>query len=387
MTQIIAGLGMTSPVPQSLYPTQLLNAPVDAPSNYVTLAPGDALQIPAQSAQYLVDMGLYLVLEYLDAVTGTWRLQHTSAFRSGMIHLPSDGVTRRVANRLGCPVSAIVAGGGSGFTQATATITANVGGSTWQPIVGGSLSVSTINNAGALYTVPPLVMIPCPAPAGINGSVGGIPATGYATLASGTVSAVSLVNFGAGYQSAPTVVLVPSPYDANFGTITPATVTMVLNAATSGAITGALCTNFGAPLATLSALTLTAAGGAGTGATITPQILQTVASASVVAGGAGFGTATTNAAIQAIGGGSVSVAAAGLSNPAIDLSGFVPRAAQGTAVTNAGGTITSVTIRDGGLFLSTPTAALTSGGTLPTTLASITFTMGTSPGTAFLQPL
>lgn len=387
MAQIIAGLGMTTPVPQNLYPSELLNAPVDAPSNYITLAAGDALQIPAQSAQYLVDLGLYLTLEYLDSVTGTWRLQHTAAFRPGMFQIPSDGVTRRIANRLGCPVSAIVAGGGSGFAQATATLTANVGGSTWQPIVGGSLSVSTINNAGAGYTVPPLVLIPVPTPAGSNGSVGGAAATAYATIANGTVSAVSFINFGAGYQSAPTPVLVPSPYDTNFGAITNATVTMVLNAATSGAITAALCTNFGAPLATLSALTLTATGGAGTGATITPQILQTIASASVVAGGAGFGTATTNAAIQAIGGGSVSVSAAAVSNPAIDLSGFVPRAAQGTAVTNAGGTITSVTFVDGGLFLSTPTAAIASGGTLPTTLASITFTMGTSRGQAFLQPL
>jgi hypothetical protein len=39
------------------------------------------------------------------------------------------------------------------------------------------------------------------------------------------------------------------------------------------------------------------------------------------------------------------------------------------------------------LFLSAPNAAIASGGTLPTTLASITFTMGSSRGTATLQNL
>lgn len=384
----ISGPGQTCPTPQNLYPSELLNAPLDAPTNYVVLQPGDAIQIPAQSNQYLIDLGEYLTLEYLDAVTGTWRLQPDFASRPGMIHMQTNGVDKRIANRLGCPVSAIVANGGSGFTQATAQITANVGGSVWQAIVGGALSVSTINNAGANYTVPPLVMIPVPAPAGTNGSVGGIAATAYATLASGTVSSVSLNNFGAGYQSAPIAVLVPSPYDPNVGTITNATITLVLNAAVSGAITGALCTNFGAPLATLSALTLTAAGGAGTGATITPEILQTIASASVVAGGAGWGNATAPAAVQAVGGAAVSVAAAGLSNPAIDLSGFRPTNLTMQGITNAGGTISSVNFPNGtGLFLSTPTAAIASGGTIPTVLASITFAMGTSRGTAFLQPL
>lgn len=387
MAIIISGTGQSLPPPQNLYPSELLNAPLDAPTNYVTLNAGDALAIPAQSSQYLIDLGTYNVLEMLDSTTGIWRIQHTAAFRAGVIHIPSDGISRRIANRLGCPVSAIVANGGSGFAQATATLTANVGGSTWQPIVGGSLSVSTVNNAGAGYTVPPIVLIPAPTPAGANGSVGGIPATAYATISLGTVSGVTLNNFGAGYAFAPTAVLVPSPYDTNFGAITPATITLILNAATSGAITGALCTNFGAPLATLSALTLTAAGGAGTGATITPQVLQTIASGSVVAGGAGFGTVGAPAGIFSVGGGPTGTAATGLSNPAIDLSGFVPRQAQGTAVTNAGGTVTSVTFLDSGMFLTAPTAAIVAGGTLPTTLASITFVMGTTRGTALLQPI
>ncbi len=386
MTLNISGFGMTCPPPGYLYPSQLLNAPNDIASNLQTFAPGDALYIPAQSNDYLFDLGLYLDLEFLDAVTGIWRVLPDCSFRPGMQYIKSNGVDRRIANRLGCPVSAIVANGGSGFTQATATLTANVGGSTWVPVIGGSLTVTSVTAVGAHYSVAPLVLIPSPTPAGVNASVGGIAATAYATLANGTVSGVTMINFGAGYQSAPGALLVPSPFDPNFGIITPAAVTLGINANTTGAITGALCTNFGAPLATLSALTLTA-GGTGTGATITPEILQTIASVSVVAGGAGFGTASAFPTVSSNGGGASGTAATNLSNPSIDFSGFVPRQAQLIATTNAGGTVTSVTVLDGGMFLSTPTAAIASGGTLPTTLASITFVMGTSPGTALLQNL
>ena len=383
--QNIAGTGQTAPLPMNLYPSELLNAPVDAPTNYLTLSAGDAIPIPAQSNQYLVDLGLYLTLEYLDAVTGTWRPTFDCAFRPGPFHMQTDGVSKRIANRLGCPISAIVAGGGTGFSQATATITANVGGSTWQAVVGGALSVSSITAAGLNYTVPPIVMIPAPTPAGTNGSVGGIQATAYAALTNGSVSSVSLNNFGAGYQFAPTAVLVPSPFDPNFGSITQASITLVLDTAKAGAITGALITNYGAPLATISALTLTAAGGAGSGATITPQVLQTILSASVVAGGGGWGTATAFADLESVGGGSVSVSSN--PNPAIDFSGFVPRKGSFIATTGSTGAITGVAVVDGGMFLSTPTAALAPGGTLPTTLASITFATGATRGTALLQPL
>lgn len=383
--QNIAGTGQTAPLPGYLYPSELLNAPIDVATNYIVLQPGDAVAIPAQSNQYLINLGLYLILEFLDPTTGIWRPQFDCAFRSGPVHMQTDGVSKRIANRTGCPISAIVSGGGTGFAQATAAITANVGGSTWQPVVGGALSVSTISNAGSGYTVPPIVLIPAPTPAGTNGSVGGAQATGYAAITNGTVSSVSLNNFGAGYAFAPLAVLVPSPFDTNFGSITQASITLVLDAGKSGAITAALCTNFGAPLATISALTLTAAGGAGSGATITPQVLQTIASTSIVAGGGGWGNAAAPARLESVGGGSVSVSSN--PNPALDLSGFVPRQAQFNATTSATGGITTIAIVDGGLFLSTPTAAIAPGGTLPTTLASITFATGTSRGTALLQPL
>lgn len=373
----ISGPGVGLPYPQNLYPTQLLNAPADVPTNQVSLAPGQVLNIPSTgSGEWIVNPGPYGVMQWLDPVTGIWR--GNSSARQEIQFVSSDGFTRRIANLTGCPVAAIVANGGSGFSQSTATITANVGGSAWQAVVGGSLSVSTISNPGAKYTVPPEVFIAAP-------PAGGVQATGYASITNGTVSSVSLVNFGAGYASAPQAVLVASPADPNAGTITQATVVLVLNAAQSTAITAALCTNNGAPLATLSALTLTAAGGAGSGATITPLVMQTVASATVAAGGGGWGNVAAPAAVSTTGGGgNVSVSA--INNPAVEQTGFIPRQAQITVTTSAAGAISAPVVIDGGLFLSAPTAVVTGGGTLPTTLASVSLTMGTANTTVLLQP-
>ena len=139
-------------------------------------------------------------------------------------------------------------------------------------------------------------------------------------------------------------------------------------------------------LATISALTLTAAGGAGAGATITPQVLQTVVSTSVVAGGAGFGTASAFAKIMSAGGYSTA-SNAGIANPVSDLTGFAIRQVEGVGTTNAGGTITGVTLNDTGLFLGVPTGVIVPAGTLPTTLASITFATGSAFDTCSLQPL
>lgn len=383
MTLNISGFGSTVPPPGYLYPSQLLNSPNDIASNTLGFPPGGALYVPAQSNDYLLDLGQILSLEFLDPVTGIWRIMPDIASRPNLIYTKSNGVDRRIANATGTPVAAIVANGGSGFVQASTTLTSSAGGSIWQPVVGGSLTVSTVTNVGANYAVAPFVLIPAPTPAGVNGSVGGVPATATATIANGTVSGVTMDNFGAGYMFVPTAILVPSPFDPNFGTISQATVTLALNAQTTGAITAALVTNRGAPLATVSTLSLTA-GGAGTGATITPQVLQTIISSSVVAGGGGFGA---GAAVFAVGGGATATPATNLANPAIDFSGFRPSSVVGDGVASGGG-ITSVVFNGGGgLFLSAPTAALASGGTIPTTLASVTFAMGASRATGIIQNL
>jgi hypothetical protein len=377
MAIITSGPGVGLPPPQNLYPSELTNAPNDAPTNYLGLAPGQVLNIPATGTNgWLVDPGSVSVLQYLDPVSGTWRLWN--AFRGTPVVVTSDGFTRRLANLTGCPVAAVVAGGGSSFAAATATITANVGGSTWQAIVGGSLSVSTVSTAGKNYTVAPEVFIPAPPAPGVQ-------ATAHATISGGSVTAVTLDNAGAGYLTAPTAVLIPNPVDPNVGTITTATVVLVLNAANSGAITAALCTNNGAPLATLSALTLTAAGGSGSGATITPVVMQSVVSATTTAGGAGWGNVAAPAAVTTTGGLPASVSA--ITNPMVELTNFRPRPAQINVSTSAAGVISAAVVMDPGLFVGTPTAVIISGGVVPTTLASVSLVMGGVNDTVFLQPL
>lgn len=376
MTQVLNGPGNGLPQPQNLYPSELYNAPYDAPSNHIGIAPGAALPIPSGSQQWLIRTGRYSGVQWLDPVTGIWRGYEST--HAVLQQFSSDGVTRRIANLTGCPVGAVIAGGGSGFAQATATITANIGGSTWQPIVGGALTVSTVSTVGANYSMPPFVFIPVPPSPGV-------PATAHATIASGTVASVVLDDVGAGYTSAPTAVILANPTDPNFGTITQATVVLAIDSAFSGKITAALCTNNGASLSTLSALTLTAAGGAGTGATVTPVILQTVTTATVTAGGGGWGNAAAPAGITSLGGTPASVSAVG--NPMVEWTKWVPRQAQISTTTSAGGGITADTIIDGGLFVGIPTAGIIGGGALPTTLASITFVMGGVFDTIMLQPL
>ena len=351
MTNRISGPGLGLPLPSFLYPSQLFNTPPDIGSNRVVLSPGAALPLPA--GDLLVSVGNFGLLQFLDPLTNGWSSFETQHGQPLEVYSPGDS-TRRIANLLGCPISAIIVDGGTGFTQATAAITASVGGSTWNAIVGGSLGVKSIT------------------------------ALAYAALTNGTVSGVTLNQVGAGYQQATiTGLIVPSPFDPAVGSITPGTVTFTLT--NSGVITGAVCTDNGAPLATLTALTLTAAGGGGSGASLTPIVLQTIAAATIAAGGAAWGTATAPARIFSNGGVPVSVSAIG--NTTVELTGFKPRDAYIVGTTNAGGTITGTTIVESGLFTAVPTAAFASGGTIPTTAASVTFSMGTAEAVVTVQPL
>jgi hypothetical protein len=375
----ISGPGVGLPAPTNLYPTDLANAPVDVGTAYIGLSGGDTLVIPA--GEWIIENGPNSVIQHLDPITGTWR---DYSARSGQPEtLFSDGFTRRVANLTGCPIGAVVSGGGTGYAQATASITSNLGGSLWTAVVGGSLTVSSIINPGSGFTIKPIVLIPDPPTAAANG-IGGVPAIATCTLTNATVSAVSLSNVGAGYTAATvSALLVPSPFDPNLGSITNGTVNFILT--NTGLITAALCTNNGAPLATLSALTLTASGGAGSGATIAPVILQCILSAGVVAGGTVWGDATHPALITTVGGLPASVSAIG--NSAVEFTGSRPRQAVISGTCNSGGTITAVAIQDAGLFYGTPTVAITAGnGLIPLTAASVTVVMGSNIDTVMIQP-
>lgn len=385
MTGNLSGPGLGLPYPQSLYPSELQNAPQDSSSNQLALAPGDSLVIPA--GDWTIGLGMYCVLQFLDPVTGIWTTPSGAAWNRGLVFVGSDGFNVRIANLTGCVVSAAVINGGTGYVQATTTITAIgafVGAPpTFLPIVGGALELTgtftvDVPSKGAGYGVAPIVMIPPPPPAQANpNGVGGIQATAIAVISGGTISSISITNPGAGYPSAPAAVVVPSPFDPNLSTgITQATVSLSLSSA--GVIMGALCTNNGSPLpnGSLGSVTLSV-GGAGASGSLTANVMQTVASGSITGAGTGF---TGAGAITTTGG--APIAGTVTNGPSANFLAFDPRPANiGAASLNGAGL---PAIYDGGLFESAPTfIAIGAGGSIAPTLAMV---MGSRPDIAIVQP-
>jgi hypothetical protein len=371
MGQRISGTGVGLALPQYLYPTELnpLNTPLDLQNCYQTLAPGDSIAVPAGS--WYIMLGPYLVFQFLDPISGVWRVLGPVGDRQ-ISTLTSDGFNYRISNLTGCSCAAVVTAGGSAYTQANTTISSSSGGSTWAAIVGGMVSLTTINNAGSGYGIPPMLFIAAP-------PVGGIQATGYCTLTSNTVSAVTIDNVGAGYVTAPAAVIVTSPYDPNIAaTIKAATVTLAVVG--SGSIAAVVCTNPGASIA--AAATLTVASATGTGASVTALRMQTFVSATV----ASAGTWTGGAVLTSVGGGAGAVPQ--WNNPQINYTNFVPRPIQAT-LSGASSTLASVgTIYDGGLFLSAPTlvVAPVSGNIAPASTSTVTATYGGVSDTCLIQP-
>lgn len=389
MSQPLGGPGLGLPLPQNLYPSELGNAPYDTGSNVLGLAPGEAFVIPAGT--WFVNTGMYCVIQFNDPILGTWNLSPNAAWNGGWQYVKSDGFNFRVANLLGCPIDATVSALGSAYVQATTTISVTPGNSTWLPIIGGALAVvgATLTSNGAGYGVAPLVLIPPPPPAANNSNgVGGIPAAGYCTIASGTVSGFTFTNQGAGYPSAPTPVIVPNPTDPNLSTgITAATLAFSLTG--SGQLTGAICTNPGAPLSNPNQITLTISG-AGSNGSLTANVLQTVTAASISGAGTGYGT--ISALLGTVGG--VPTAGSIAASPNSLGLAWRPRPAQiGLTVTAAGtlGTQTG-TIYDGGLFKTSAAPNFVIGTQLQTvtTLAivapTLALTMGGRPDIVTLQP-
>lgn len=392
MPSPLSGPGVGLPIPQNLYPSQLQNAPQDPSSNRLALNAGDTFVLPA--GDWYVQTGCYSVTQYLDPVTNTWNMTSTAAWTGGIQYIKSDGFNFRIANLLNCPVSAVITQSGGGWTQGSTTITATGGTSTWLPIIGGALAQvgGTMTAVGAGYGIAPLVMIPPPPAAANNANgVGGIAASAYTAIGTGTVSGFTFTNVGAGYPSAPIGVIVPSPFDPNLATgITAATVTFSLT--NSGALTGALCTNSGAPLAASNGITLGIAGG-GTNATLVANVLTSVTAVTVTGAGTGYGTVS---ALLTTVGGAPSVGT--LTNSELLGLAWRPRPAQVglTISTGAGGTIAAQngTIFDGGLFLQSTTTApnyvivtqpLTSS-TQAYVNATLALTMGTRPDIVTIQP-
>jgi hypothetical protein len=184
---------------------------------------------------------------------------------------------------------------------------------------------------------------------------------------------VTLTNVGAGYPTAPKGVVVPSQFDPNLGSaITPATVTFALVG--SGSIAAVLCTNNGAP----ASPTLTVAG-VGASASVVAVQCSTITAGSVAAGGAGF------AGGGIITAGGVPSAVPQWTNPAIQLTGAIPRPASIGLAASGGSLISISTIYDGGLFFGTPVLLVdAAAGNLQTTTASVTATLGSTVDTLFI---
>jgi hypothetical protein len=107
--------------------------------------------------------------------------------------------------------------------------------------------------------------------------------------------------------------------------------------------------------------------------------MWTLTGTSITSGGAGY---TTSAMLTTVGG-QPSATPAYL-NPAIELTGYIPRPAQIGLAAAGGGTVSTIgTIYDGGLFLGTPTMVLAGGA--PTTAATITGTLGSTNATVLIQ--
>lgn len=390
MPSPLSGPGIGLPFPQSYYPSQLQNAPQDPSSNRQALAPGDTFVLPA--GDWYVTLGMYLIIQFQDPVTSVWARGSGSAFNRGQVFVKSDGFNCRIANLTGCVVSASVINGGTGYAQATTTITAistvfSGAVPTILPIVGGALALvgGTLTANGAGYGVPPIVMIAPPPPAQANANgVGGIPAAAVAIITSGTISSISIVNPGAGYPTAPIPVIVPSPFDPNLSVgITNATAAFSLTSA--GVIMGALVTNNGSPIAngSLASVTLSI-GGAGASGSLTANVMQTVVSSTVSGPGIGYGT--TAMMITTVGG--VPVTGTITNNPEANLLAWDPRPAQiGFTPANTSVSIGSPgTVYDGGLFEGAPTIiVLPQSGTSLSTVATIALNMGSRPDIAVIQ--
>lgn len=415
----MSGPGVGLQLPQNLYPSELGGAPYDYPTQYVGLAAGD--QIPIPRGDWLIALGSYCVLQFNDPVTppGTWTIAATAAWDSGLIYVQSDGFNYRIANMTGCPVGGLVNNyGAGGYVQASTTIAVTGGGgSLWQPIVGGQLVMTTATvvtaNSGAGYGVAPMAFIPAPpGPANNANGVGGVQATGYCAISSGTVSGFTFTNSGSGYPTGTYVVqCLPNPTDPNITTgITLATLTFSVTG--SGSITGVLCTNPGAPLSTPNNITLTVSG-AGTQGTVSPIMCQTVVNTSVI-GGSTLSSGTVSALLTSVGGypqaaGPATPITGTITNaPVYLVAGSVsagaanyglwarPRPLQAVLAVGATGTIAAQTgiIYDGGLFYGVPTPILSAGAGLLTAstgtiigTSTITLTMGPRPDFVVLQPL
>jgi hypothetical protein len=370
------GIGLTSP---SLgFPSSFGNNAVTQAlgTNYIDLPAGGAVVLPA--GNLWVYTGKYSFLQFFDPVMQVWISDSTTGERGRSIM--SDGVSYRVFNPLGTPVGAIMTATGTTYKQATTNVTASTGGSTWRPVVGGSISTTiTITSGGANYTYRPLLDIDAP-------PTGGVPASAACTVSGGAINAVTVLNQGGGYKNAPNIRVRPHPLDPNFASITPAVLTAALvtgNDATG--VAAVLCTSPGTVLTTAPTLTIT--GGDGNATAVAIMALTVTGVSFSNSGGAGYGGSAVNVDVN---GGFVTNAASSIVNPRVGPGLFTPRKAIIYAPVATGAVGTAVIV-DGGIFQVAPTgnviATSTASAGLPSTATAATLTLGSVADRVLIQPM
>lgn len=358
----------------------------------VTLAGAQAFQVP--SGQYLVQLGRYTTIEWLDGNSNTWRAANNI---SGNLPFDSDGTNYRLINRTGTPVGAILTNLGSSYTTAP-TVTVSTGGSVWQAILGGALNTTITTATAGTYNYIPTIIFPPPPD-------GGFQATATAALSGAGLGTVTMVNRGAGYTAAPTgsiaipasqmqnylgtnqgnnILIVQDPRDTATGG---AVLTISATLANTDAVTAIICTDPGTTA--LTALpTLTISGGAGGGAAATVLMNWTVTGFTVVANGSSYGTSlpfvVTGAGLF-----NHSTDATGDVNPQINLGLTKPRNFWIEGTTTSGGNITAtaaLTDDAGWGIQRVPDTVIISTG-VPTVVATATATVGATSDTSYLQML
>jgi len=366
------GIGVGLPTTPGL--TSTYNGPVFG--NEIYLQGTQTYLIPA--GQWMILPGNYTFIQILDPLTGLWK--NLPASGGDTTFISSDGVNFRLANLTGTVVGTVVTNAGSGYTSAP-TVTAAAGGGSYKAIVGGAISTTvTVGTAGAGYNYTPTVVISAP-------PVGGVQATAYATLSSGTVGSITVVDQGAGYLVAPTVYIIADPRDATAATPGPTTAAAATATLTgSGTITAVLATPGATALTAVT--TLSFSGGGGSSAAATPVHCFSAGAMTAGTSGAGYGTQ-----FQARTFNGLVTSTPAIKNPAIGPDLFTPRDAKLVGATSSGAIataqLTAGTLLDAGLFQIVPFVTVDSNlATAASTIAAVTTAVGVSPvDLTIMQPM
>lgn len=340
------------------------------PSTSVTLQSGQYAVLP--SGQYMVMPGKYTFLQWYDPVSTTWKNLQGPTQGQPFV-LSSDGYNYRLFNPTGTVVGAVVTNGGTantaknGFWAAGSSSTPGVvatttGSATFNAIVGGAVNTTvTVNTAGSGYVYQPLVTFS-------NPPAGGLAATGYATLSSGTVSSITVTNQGAGYASAPTVTITPVNGDPGTGATATATLDTTTN---TGKLVALTMANPGQAYTAVP--TITIAGLAGSAAA-TAIMCFAVTTAPTASGATHLGNGSI-----AFFGAAVTAGSNTTTNPAYTTGLFTPRL--GYAAYSTSASLAAFAIQDGGLnqvdASNQVALAFASDGTVP---GAVTFASGASGG-------